>query len=86
MDKVLKRLEVVQSALLHSHGGGVGSREAGHIHTINPVVEGQITAILVELEAVVAGLETGTDTERNVKEVESLAGRLQGFVSALQLD
>jgi hypothetical protein len=85
-DKVLKRLDVVQSALMHSHGGGIGTREAGQTHIIDPVAENGIQGALAEFESAVAALEAGTDIERQVVQVESIAGRLQGFVSALQLD
>ena len=86
LDKIVKRLDVVQSALLHSHGGGVGSREAGRTHALDPAVESEMSAVLTQLDNAVGGLRDGDGVEQRIAEIESLVEHLQGFVSALELD
>jgi len=86
LDKIAKRLDVVQSALIHSHGGGIGSREAGRTQALDPAVETEMSAVLVELQDAIKGLEDGDSGEQRVTEIESLVERLQGLLSALQLD
>ena len=86
IDRIVKRLEVVQSALVHSHGGGVGSREAGDTHSLDPAIEGEMSAVLVQLQDAARALESGDGEGRRVAEIESLAVRLQSLISVLQLD
>jgi hypothetical protein len=86
LDRVAKRLEVVQSALVHSHGGGVGSREAGPSTLLDPAIESEVAAVLLQLQEAAMSLDDSDSGEQRIAQIESLAERLQGFVSRLQLD
>jgi len=86
LDKITKRLEGVEATLTHSHGGGVGSREGGRTAAIDPAIEGQLDSALLQLEGAVVGISSGDNQEQRLSEIEALTARLQGFISALQLD
>ncbi|MCY2927569.1 MAG: hypothetical protein NT031_19445 [Planctomycetota bacterium] len=86
LGRLMKRLETVEQALSHSHGGGVGSREAGVTHPGAPDAQELIAQGIADLDAVATGLEAGTNSDAFLAEGEKLATRLQGGVSALELD
>lgn len=86
LGRLMKRLETVEQALSHSHGGGVGSREAGATHPGAPDTQELSAQGIADLDAVATGLEAGTNSDAFLAEGEKLAARLQGGVSALELD
>jgi hypothetical protein len=85
-DRILKRLEAAQGALAHSHGGGGGSREAGQLQAVRPEDDEQIQSLLGQLDSAVSDLERGQDVAAGLSQAETLASRLSGQISAMQLD
>lgn len=85
-EKIAKRLNIVQSALLHSHGGGIGSREAGVANGIDPAVETEMRDRLAKLSEAVETFDGGDHDGQQIAQIESLAEQLQNSVAALDLD
>jgi hypothetical protein len=85
LDRLAKRLETVEGQLAHSHGGGLGSREAGATHPAGAGAHEKLTQCLTALEPVVAALEGGADPAGELGKAETIATQLQGCIAALDL-
>ena len=86
IDRIAKRLESTQAGLLHSHGGGVGSREVGNPPTPDPVAERAVADVVGQLEVAIGNLNGGEDLAPRLDLIERLAASLHESAATLLLD
>ena len=84
-DRMVKRLETAETALKHSHGGGLGSHEGGAQHVVDPAAEADMDARIDDLDGVVAQLESGGVDADGLAKLESVARSVEALVTALDL-
>ncbi|MBI5723782.1 MAG: hypothetical protein HZA50_07490 [Planctomycetes bacterium] len=86
VDRLVKKLEGVEISLKHSHGGGIGSREAGFVHKLDPALDSQATNLIYELEQTGSALApSGPDVDVKLTRAEQIANQLQGIMAAMGL-
>jgi hypothetical protein len=82
-DALVKRLEAIESALAHSQGGGVGSREGGGSRPSDPSVEQDLASAAQMVAADAASLGSGTDTGVALDRIAAGTERLRSAVDRL---
>ena len=82
-----KKLETAQSSLSHSHGGGIGSWEAGRANPANPEMDLRIRAAVESIDSALAPIPSGDDPAfaPALAELERHAATLSAAVAALGL-
>jgi hypothetical protein len=82
-----KRLEGAETALAHSHGGGVGSWETGKAHPWSPEDDRVLTECIDKIGDVADRISLSDQQElgASVSEMETCAARLSSKVDALDL-
>lgn len=85
LDAVAKRLDVIESALAHSSGGGVGSREGGGSRASDPAVEEDLALATRALAADAALVAPGADLAAALHRVAVDADRVRSNVDRLGL-
>jgi hypothetical protein len=86
-ETLVKKLENLNVALAHSHGGGVGSKEAGLQHADDPAAEQTLDAACTEMIRLSMQL-VATDAagaESTLASLERLAAQMQVAVDTLEL-
>ena len=84
---VTKKLETIDTALAHSHGGGIGSREAGHAHHTSQEQDKVITDGIMVLGRILPRLSQGTQAEKDaaLAEFEQNVTRMSVAVASIDL-
>ena len=86
-ETLAKKLETAQTSLSHSHGGGIGSWEAGRANPADPELDLRIRAALESIDSSLARIPSGDDPAfaSALPELERLAANLSAAVAALGL-
>lgn len=86
-ETLTKKLQALNVALAHSHGGGVGSKEAGLAHPDDPAAEETLDATLAEMMRAAMTLlaADAAAAETTLAALERLAAQVQAAVDALDL-
>lgn len=84
---IAKKVETFDAALSHSHGGGIGSLEAGRSHEITPEQDQIIQQGIQTIQGILPRLssESQSDTEVALTEIEQCVSRMSVAVDALGL-
>ena len=84
---IAKKIETLDAALSHSHGGGTGSLEAGRSHEIAPEQDQVIQQGIQTIQGIVPRLAAASqsDAETAVTEIEQCVARMSFAVDALGL-
>lgn len=84
---ITKKLEMIDVALAHSHGGGLGSWEAGRSHPPAPEQDKVIQDGIEVLGCIIPRLSTGTsvDIDAALSEFEQCVTRVSVAVNSLEL-
>lgn len=82
-----KKIETLDGSLSHSHGGGIGSWEAGRSHQLSPEHEQAIQQSILSIEGVIPRLGNGSgpDFASAISEIEQSVARISIAVDALGL-
>jgi hypothetical protein len=87
VEKILKRIERVETALAHSHGGGMGSFEQVTQHADDPALDSQINELLATLAQTVSQMETDKGSvEANLGLAEATVTSLAEICRALRIE
>lgn len=82
--RVAKRLEAVQTALAHSHGGGVGSYEGGRGHELDPAAERELASAAAQIEELAHSLPAEADGyAEGLAQLERLTTKMENAVTRL---
>lgn len=83
----MKKLEAIDVALTHSHGGGSGSWEAGRQHTISPEHDQIIQDNIQALQGLVSKLITLTTAEDDstISDFEICLAKISNSLDAIEL-
>jgi hypothetical protein len=85
-DVLVKKLRAFETALGHSHGGGVGSREGGWQHPLDPGADQAIDDSVSKLNSVSGRMVSeGADVAQLIAEMERTATGLHSALNSLQL-
>ena len=86
-ERLTKKLQRLETALAHSHGGGVGSREAGWQHPRDPNTEAMVDNTVGGLNAAGARLTAmgAEGAATAIEEMDRLAAQLESALDSLQL-
>lgn len=88
LELITKKLETIDVALAHSHGGGLGSWEAGRSHPINPEQDLSIQDAIRSIDAIL--LRLSSDSSQNVDaavdELKHCVTRISTAVATLGLE
>lgn len=84
---ITKKLEMIDVALGHSHGGGLGSWEAGRSHPVAPEQDQVIQDGIGMMGGILPRLSKGTsvDVEAALSEFEECVQRVSTAVNSLEL-
>jgi hypothetical protein len=84
-DQLVKRLDALATALTHSHGGGIGSREGGMQQPVDPGAEQDLAAAAQALAADSARLTPGAEVAPTLERLHAEADRLRSAAARLGL-
>lgn len=85
IDSLVKRLSLVESALSHSTGGGVGSKEGGGSPSSDPAAEEELVSAAQALAADASSLAPGAQNAASLDRIAAGADRLRSAVDRLGL-
>ena len=78
-----KRLETIEAALAHSHGGGIGSWERGQAHPSSPEQNQSIAQAVAAMSSIASRILTGT-TAGNDSAIDELEGHVTALDTAVE--
>ena len=84
-EALVKKLQKAETALAHSHGGGIGSREGGWQHPADPAAEQAVDEAVNGLGYVSSKLAAPAEVAQTLAEMDGLANQLQSALDRLQL-